>query len=75
MSNDRKLRFGVIGAGAFADACHVPDLLSHPQAEVMAICARLEARPIDPPTAKTVTLDNRQSSQTAAPIGPLFNSC
>jgi predicted dehydrogenase len=34
---DRKLRFGVIGAGAFAEACHVPGLLSHPGAEVVAI--------------------------------------
>jgi predicted dehydrogenase len=38
MSNDRKLRFGVIGAGAFAEACHVPGLLTHPQADVVAIC-------------------------------------
>ncbi|HEV7508097.1 MAG TPA: Gfo/Idh/MocA family oxidoreductase [Thermoanaerobaculia bacterium] len=35
-----KLRFGVIGAGAFAAACHVPGLQSHPQAEVVAICGR-----------------------------------
>jgi predicted dehydrogenase len=44
MSNDRKLRFGVIGAGAFAEACHVPGLLSHPQAEVVAICGRRRER-------------------------------
>jgi predicted dehydrogenase len=30
----------VIGAGAFAEACHVPGLQSHPQAEVAAICGR-----------------------------------
>ncbi|HEV7784502.1 MAG TPA: Gfo/Idh/MocA family oxidoreductase [Thermoanaerobaculia bacterium] len=35
-----KLRFGVIGAGAFAAACHVPGLQSHPQAQVVAICGR-----------------------------------
>jgi predicted dehydrogenase len=44
MSNDRKLRFGVIGAGAFAEACHVPGLLSHPQAEIVAICGRRRER-------------------------------
>lgn len=38
MTADRKLRFGVIGAGAFAEACHVPGLQSHPRAEVAAIC-------------------------------------
>jgi predicted dehydrogenase len=41
---DRKLRFGVIGAGAFAEACHVPGLQSHPQAEVVAICGRRPER-------------------------------
>ncbi|MBW8875106.1 MAG: Gfo/Idh/MocA family oxidoreductase [Acidobacteria bacterium] len=40
----RKLRFGVIGAGAFAEACHVPGLLSHPRAEVVAICGRHRER-------------------------------
>jgi predicted dehydrogenase len=44
MSNDRKLRFGVIGAGAFAEACHVPGLLSHPQTQVVAICGRRRER-------------------------------
>jgi predicted dehydrogenase len=37
---ERKLRFAVIGAGAFAEACHVPGLLSHPSAEVVAITGR-----------------------------------
>jgi levoglucosan dehydrogenase len=37
---DRRLRFGVIGTGAFAEACHIPGLQSHPQAEVAAICGR-----------------------------------
>jgi predicted dehydrogenase len=36
----RTLRFGVIGAGSFAAACHIPGLQSHPQAEVVAICGR-----------------------------------
>lgn len=36
----RKLRLGVIGTGAFAEACHVPGLQSHPQAEVVALCGR-----------------------------------
>jgi predicted dehydrogenase len=44
MRRDRRLRFGVIGAGAFAEACHVPGLLSHPQADVVAICSRRRAR-------------------------------
>ena len=33
-----KLRFGVIGTGEFTQACHVPGLRSHPQAEVVALC-------------------------------------
>jgi predicted dehydrogenase len=36
----KKLRFGVIGAGGFAEICHVPGLQSHPQAEVVALCGR-----------------------------------
>ncbi|MCC2668417.1 MAG: putative Oxidoreductase [Armatimonadetes bacterium] len=36
----RKLRFGVIGAGGFAEVCHLPGLLTHPQAEVVALCGR-----------------------------------
>ena len=39
-SLNRKLRVGVIGTGRFAEACHVPGLQSHPQAEVVAICGR-----------------------------------
>jgi len=41
---DGKLRFGVIGTGAFAEACHVPGLLSHPRAAVAAICGRTPKR-------------------------------
>jgi len=44
VTTETKLRFGVIGAGAFAEACHVPGLLSHPQAEVVAICGRRTER-------------------------------
>jgi predicted dehydrogenase len=44
MTAEGKLRFGVIGAGAFAEACHVPGLLSHPRAEVVAIAGRRAER-------------------------------
>lgn len=40
MSEEPKLRFGVIGAGGFAEVCHVPGLQSHPRAEVVALCGR-----------------------------------
>jgi len=40
MANSAKIRVGVIGTGAFAQACHIPGLQSHPQAEVVAICGR-----------------------------------
>src|SRR5688572_23280501 len=35
-----KLRFGVIGAGGFAEVCHIPGLQTHPEAEVVALCGR-----------------------------------
>jgi predicted dehydrogenase len=35
-----KVRLGVIGTGDFAEACHLPGLKSHPQAEVVAVCGR-----------------------------------
>jgi predicted dehydrogenase len=38
MEKRRKLRFGVIGTGEFIQACHVPGLQSHPEAEVVALC-------------------------------------
>ncbi|MFP5285768.1 MAG: Gfo/Idh/MocA family protein, partial [Thermoanaerobaculia bacterium] len=44
MTTEAKLRFGVIGAGAFAEACHVPGLLSHPRAEVVAVVGRRPER-------------------------------
>lgn len=40
MSAEKKLRFGVIGAGDFAETCHVRGLQSHPQGEVVALCGR-----------------------------------
>jgi predicted dehydrogenase len=39
-----KVRCAVIGAGGFAETCHVPGLQSHPQAEVVLLCGRDEAR-------------------------------
>jgi predicted dehydrogenase len=36
----QKLRFGVIGAGNFAEVCHIPGLQSHPEASVVALCRR-----------------------------------
>ena len=35
-----KIRVGVIGAGAFAQACHIPGLQSHPRAEVVGLWSR-----------------------------------
>ena len=40
MPSNSKLRVGVIGAGQFAQICPLPGLLSHPDAEVVAISAR-----------------------------------
>ena len=34
------VRLGVIGAGGFAEVCHVPGLGAHPQAKVVALCGR-----------------------------------
>lgn len=39
-----RLRVGVIGVGAFAEACHIPGLQSHPQADVVMICGRSRER-------------------------------
>jgi predicted dehydrogenase len=35
-----KLRFAVIGAGKFAEICHIPGLQHHPNAEVVGLCRR-----------------------------------
>jgi UDP-N-acetylglucosamine 3-dehydrogenase len=40
----RKLRVGVIGTGAFARACHLPEIASHPHATVVMLCGRDAAR-------------------------------
>jgi len=40
MAAAAKIRFGVIGTGAFAQVCHIPGLQSHPQAEVVAVASR-----------------------------------
>jgi predicted dehydrogenase len=40
MSSPSRLRLGVIGTGAFAQACHIPGLQSHPKAKVVALCGR-----------------------------------
>ncbi|MCX8495480.1 MAG: Gfo/Idh/MocA family oxidoreductase [Akkermansiaceae bacterium] len=32
------IRVGVIGTGRFADECHIPCILSHPNAKVVAVC-------------------------------------
>jgi predicted dehydrogenase len=34
------VRCAVIGAGGFAEICHIPGLQSHPDAEVVALCGR-----------------------------------
>ena len=40
----KKLRVAVLGTGAFAEACHVPGLHSHPDAEVIVLCGRNATR-------------------------------
>lgn len=40
MAEVGKIRVGVIGAGAFAQACHIPGLQSHPKAEIVALWSR-----------------------------------
>lgn len=44
MSQSEKIRCAVIGAGGFAEVCHVPGLQSHPRAEVVLLCGRNEER-------------------------------
>jgi predicted dehydrogenase len=39
-----KARVAVIGAGLFAEQCHIPGIQAHPQAEVVALCARNRER-------------------------------
>ena len=40
MYGREKLRVGVIGTGAFAQACHIPELRGHPDVELVALCGR-----------------------------------
>ena len=40
MNPHHKLRVAVIGTGNFAEVCHIPGILSHPQAEVIAVGGR-----------------------------------
>jgi predicted dehydrogenase len=44
MRMSAKVRCAVIGAGRFAEICHVPGLQSHPHAEVVLLCGRNEER-------------------------------
>ena len=39
-----RVRVGVIGTSWFADLCHLPNLKSHPKAEITAICGRHRER-------------------------------
>jgi predicted dehydrogenase len=44
MAGSEKVRCAVIGAGGFAEICHVPGLRTHPRAEVVVLCGRSEER-------------------------------
>ena len=44
MTATRTLRVAVIGAGTFAADCHLPEIQSHPHADVVALCGRDAAR-------------------------------
>jgi predicted dehydrogenase len=41
---DGKVRIGVIGVGRWANSIHVPQILSHPGAELVALCARTDSK-------------------------------
>ena len=38
------VRVGVVGTSWFADGFHLPNLMSHPQAKITAICGRARER-------------------------------
>jgi predicted dehydrogenase len=38
--DEQRVRVGVVGAGDFAEACHVPGIQAHPRGQVVALCAR-----------------------------------
>jgi len=40
----QKIRFGVIGVGSWANRVLIPQILSHPHAELVALCARTEEK-------------------------------
>ena len=42
--SEQRVRVGVIGAGRFAEECHVPGVQAHPHGEVVALCARNHER-------------------------------
>lgn len=41
---ERRVRVGVVGAGTFAEECHVPGIKAHPRGEVVALCGRNRER-------------------------------
>lgn len=44
MIHPKPLRIGIIGTGTFAEVGHIPGLLTHPHAKIVAVCGRrLEA--------------------------------
>ena len=42
--SERRVRVGVVGAGRFAEECHVPGVQAHPRGDVVALCARNRER-------------------------------
>jgi predicted dehydrogenase len=41
---EQQVRVGIIGAGIFAEECHIPGIQAHAQGKVVAVCARNQAR-------------------------------
>ena len=39
-----KLRLAVIGVGSWSNRIHIPQIVSHPDAEVVALCTRTEEK-------------------------------
>ncbi len=62
-----KIRVGVVGAGGIANGFHIPSFMSHPNAEVVAICD------IDEPKAKE-TADRYDVSRIYTKYEELFAS-
>lgn len=63
MNNQHKLKVAVIGAGNFAEICHIPGIISHPQAEVRAVYARNKdaARKLAAKFSIPIATDNLES--------------